>query len=125
MTNEAFQQAKTRREQGIVSSILHADRENRDWADAAFAALIEYAVEQGEEPFTIEKFREHAVKEMGLPPPPDGRAFGGITVRAIRRGILRRVDFGIAHSSNNSPKARYVKTKKRGRPAKATTEVEA
>jgi len=97
---EDFAKAKTRREQGIVSSILHADRNAPDWPDRAFVYLVQYTATH-RRPFTVEVFRLWA-KDHGLDDPPDLRAFGGVTQRAIRRNVIRRVGFQPTAASNGS-----------------------
>lgn len=106
ITPEAWSQATTRREQGIVSSILHAEDESAGWADRAFAHLVTYAARK-RRPFTIEDFRVYAV-DHGLDEPPELRAFGGVTQRAIRRGVIRGVGFAPTVSSNGSRRALYA-----------------
>jgi len=113
---DAFASARTRRDKGIVDSILHAEHSSRGWADRAFTALVLYTADRGERPFTIEEFRAVAQEQMELPPPPDARAFGGVTVRALKLGVIRHAGFRAAASSNNSPKSLYVRRGKPGRP---------
>jgi len=106
----AFKQAQTRREEGIVSSILHADRAQPDWPERAFVYLVNYTATH-KTPFTIEMFRYWA-REKGLDDPPDLRAFGGVTQRAIRRGVIRRVGFQPTAASNGSCMPLYEATLK-------------
>jgi len=102
---EDFARAKTRRERGIVSSILHADQASKDWPDRAFVYLVRYATAK-RDPFTVEQFRLWAHEE-GLEQPPDRRAFGGVTLRALHRGVLSRVGYQPTASSNGSAKPLY------------------
>lgn len=102
----AFEQARTRREVGIVRSTLGAERKDEGWADRAFAALCIYAARR-RKAFTIEEFRTDAERD-GLDPPPDGRAYGGVVVRALRHDILKHAGWALAASSNLSPKSTYL-----------------
>jgi hypothetical protein len=104
--SDAFKLARTRRERGIVSSILHADDDAPGWADRAYAYLIRYAATQARA-FTIEDFRLWAL-DHGLDEPPELRAFGGITQRAIRNGVIARVGFAPTAASNGSHRGVYV-----------------
>lgn len=113
------QAARKRRDKGITTSILHADRQARDWPERTFALLLMYAGTE-EDPWTVEQFREWA-KKRGLPDPPDLRAFGGVVFRAKRLGMIRRVGVAPTVSSNLSLKPRYlsgVERAKRPAPAK-------
>jgi hypothetical protein len=103
---DARSEARTRREVGIVRSTLGAERKLEGWADEAFAALCVYAVRR-RRPFTIEEFRQDA-ERAGLTPPPDGRAYGGVIVRALRHSVVRHAGWALAASSNLSPKSTYA-----------------
>lgn len=103
----AFEQARNRRERGIVSSILHAENDADNWPDRAFGHLCMFAGLQTT-PWTIEQFREYAA-EHGLDMPEELRAFGGVTLRALHRKIIERVGYSPAHSSNGSPKPLYLR----------------
>lgn len=101
-----FTSARNRREAGMQSSVEHANSDAPGWADRAFDALTQYAKEQ-RAPFTIESFRWWA-EARGLEHPPESRAYGGITQRAMKRGVIVRVGYAPAASSNGSPKATYA-----------------
>jgi len=104
--SEAFAAARTRRERGIVTSILNAERNSRHWADRAFASLCQYAAIK-RKPWTIEQFRWWA-RDHGLDDPPSLRAFGGITLRALHREVIKVVGYAPTAASNGSRKALYV-----------------
>lgn len=102
-----FTAAKARRDSGMSSSLTHADDVEAGWSDHAYGLLVRYAGEQSH-PFTIEGFRWWAASH-GLADPPDSRAFGGVTQRAIRRSVIVRVGYAPAASSNGSPKPIYAR----------------
>lgn len=105
---EAMRLARDRAERGIVSSILHAERTSDGWSERAYAYLCAWAVMHRDEPFTLEEFRTVAL-EQGLDPPPDMRAFGGVTLRARHRKVIKPTGrFRPAASSNGSPKPLYL-----------------
>ena len=103
-----FETARQRADTGIRSSLEHAERVIPSWADTAFALLTRFAATSAD-PFTIETFRWWAVMR-GLPYPPDNRAFGGVTQRALRAGVMVRIGYAPTASSNGSPKALYART---------------
>lgn len=102
-----FEAAKERRERGITASLGHADAVAPPWSEAAYRLLTQY-LHGHNAPFTVEQFRAWAY-DRGLGRPPDERAFGGVTQRAIRAGVMERVGYAPAASSNNSPKALYAR----------------
>jgi len=79
-----------------------ADRELGDWSGRAELFLIEFA-RSTTRPFLVEEARAYA-ERRGLTPPPDGRAWGHIVQNARRAQHVVSCGFGIAKSSNGSPK---------------------
>lgn len=80
----------------------HADREIDEWTKKAAYLFVEYA-KQTPTPFLTEEAREFA-EFCGLSSPPDGRAWGHIAKRCQRSGLTVSAGFGMAKSSNGSPK---------------------
>lgn len=101
-----FDAARARRDAGIASSTQHADDDAPGWCDRAFDLLCIYASQQPT-PWTCETFRPWAYAQ-GLPVPAEERAWGGITQRALRRGVIERVGFAPTAASNGSPKGTYL-----------------
>jgi hypothetical protein len=79
-----------------------ADRELGEWSKQAYAYLMQFA-RLHHNPFLVEDVRAYAEKK-GLTPPPDGRAWGHIVQTARRAKQITSCGFGIAKSSNGSPK---------------------
>lgn len=102
-----FNAANARQDLGMTSSLQHANSAVPGWGEHALALLRQYACLQAE-PFTIEQFRAWAYGR-GLPVPAEERSFGSVTRKAIRGGVMVRVGYAPATSSNNSPKATYVR----------------
>lgn len=102
-----FTVARKRRDEGIASSLAHADADHPKWSVRAFRLLVQY-VSETNHPFTIEHFRPWAYAH-GLEEPSEERAFGGVTCKAIRDGVIVRVGYAPAASSNNAVKALYAK----------------
>lgn len=109
MTQDLFDyaQARARADDGIQRAVTHADAVEPSWSDRALNALLWYASATGggerPGPFLIEDMRACAYL-AGLPPPPDGRAWGAVVQRAARAGHIVQVGFERAKSSNCSPK---------------------
>jgi hypothetical protein len=71
--------------QGMTRAAEHADRIEPGWSDRAYDMLEGYALCHFE--FMTEDVRVWATEE-GLPPPPDGRAWGAVTLRAVRNKVI-------------------------------------
>ncbi len=61
-----------------------AERRSPGWMDAAFGAFVAYARIMPTRKFTTEDVRLAA---LSVPPPPDGRAWGAVAIRAKREKI--------------------------------------
>lgn len=72
-------------ERGARMAADHADAEIEGWSERAYRLLSEYAVTHYE--FMTEDVREWAHR-IGLPKPPDGRAWGAVTLRAVKACLL-------------------------------------
>lgn len=101
-----FDAAKARRDAGMASALDHAESDEPGWGDHCLALLRQFACLQAE-PFTCEAFRAWAYTR-GLATPPEERAFGPVTQKAIRGGFIARVGYAPAASSNGAIKATYV-----------------
>jgi len=89
-------------ETGMLLAAAHADREIGNWSEEALNFFRLYSTIKPDG-FLTEDARAWAEK-IGLPPPPDGRAWGYIARRASREGFVRSAGYEKARSSNNSPK---------------------
>jgi len=79
-----------------------ADRELGDWSKRAYNLLMQFA-RLHHNPFLVEEARAYA-ELYGLEAPPDGRAWGHIVQTARRAQQIVSCGYGIAKSSNGSPK---------------------
>lgn len=97
--------AMQRAERGIESSADHANKVESEWTGQALGMLCAIGAELPD--FTVEEVREIA-EARGLPLPPDKRAWGAVTRRALHKkrmvptGERRR-----AKTSNGSKKDVY------------------
>jgi len=83
-----------------------ADNAGDDWKAVAFEKVAEYA-KQSQAPFLTEDIREWCLES--IPEPHDGRAWGQIMRKAQKQGIICKVGFYSAKSSNLSPKVLWNK----------------
>lgn len=79
---------------GADTALAHA---GQNWADEAFRALCWFA--QRNATFMTEDVR-HFAHGFGLPLPPDGRAWGGVINRALRKKLIERVGYAPMKSPN-------------------------
>lgn len=93
--------AKRRRDDGIARADRHAAANDPWWRDRAFRAVAIFA--RTHSAFLAEDVRQMAERE-GLPPPPDGRAWGAVMQRAQRERVIQADGYAPANSSNRSPK---------------------
>lgn len=95
--------ARQRREAGISAAARRAERLNAGWCGMALEHLRRFACSQVGV-WTIEQVR--AVLESQLPAPTDARAWGQVTITAIRLGYIEKAPgvFLPAASSNAAPK---------------------
>lgn len=73
-------------QEGMERAAAHAERVEPDWNDRAYDLLCAFARTRPE--FHAEEARAWAV-EQGLPTPPDNRAWGWPTKRAVKEGVLQ------------------------------------
>lgn len=96
--------ARHKRDRGIERAVTHADAVSKLWSERAYRWFVIYARTHAE--FMSEQAREYA-EANGLPAPSDKRAWGGVAQRALREGIVERIGYAPANSSNRSPKCLY------------------
>jgi len=99
--------ASIERDKGIKTAKYHADSVVPDWSEKAYETFKEWlrGWASGHK-FLIEDFRLSA-NARGLPDPPSNRAFGFISVRAKKEGLIifagtKRVRNVKAHCANAS-----------------------
>lgn len=93
---QARREAFERADAGAQAAAEHADREHEGWQEDAYKLFMQFA--SGCESFQTEEARLWA-HEQGLPLPPDGRAWGAVTKRAMRSG-LQRIGYAATKSPN-------------------------
>jgi hypothetical protein len=101
-----FDAAVLRREQGMQSASDHANEVESEWTGQALALLVAFALDVGR-PFLVEEARAYA-QNKGLPPPPDARAWGTVTRRAVAKKRIEKAGAAAAASSNCSLKVLWI-----------------
>lgn len=97
-----------RRDQGIKQAIEHADKEIPKWSVQAEAYAEMMIERRGFKPFLMEEIVAAASRD-GIAEPPDRRAWGHIIRALARRGVVRKMGFAAAATSNTSPKVLWSK----------------
>lgn len=102
---------QARRDQGIASSLNHAEQDVPGWGEQVLAYVKRFAgfmaCEMGDA-WTMEDCRCWS-HNLGLPAPEELRSWGAVTQKAIRQGIIKPTgQYAPAASSNGSVKMLYV-----------------
>lgn len=92
-----YSHARTQRDNAIQ---LVADHAGEDWREAAFNALRSFAEKTIN--FLIEDARAYATRN-GVAAPHDSRAWGSITVRAIKEGVIVRDGYAPSKTGHMRP----------------------
>jgi hypothetical protein len=103
--------AQARAEQGIATTEAHTVRVmGSTWMDQACELVLEFGRPMGSAGFIMEDARIYAYGKL-LPKPPEERVWGAVTKR-LSSGTAPAITripgtYGIAASSNNSPKPKW------------------
>lgn len=100
----SFSKAAARRDAGIEQAADHADRAVPNWSGDAEAAIGHYCRAHAGQQFLGEDIRQWAEDMQYVSCATDGRAWGAVMRRAAMTGVLRKVGYAPARSSNLSPK---------------------
>jgi hypothetical protein len=91
--------ARNLRDEAIGRAIDHANVVEPKWAKRAWelfefycSTLTAFSKSTSDEEFKTEHFVQYALGH-GLPKPPDNRAFGAITLKAVKSGLITRVRY--------------------------------
>lgn len=120
-----LQQARAAADKGINSSAQHAENDVPGWGDRALTMTRWFArikgpkccktpngyelVPDSSEPFTMEEVRIWATAH-DLPSPPDARAWGSVTRRALSEGLIVATGgYRATAASNGAARATYRK----------------
>lgn len=108
MTIKDMAQALAARDAGISSSAEHAESDAPGWSQRAYQAIVNNRSLKFYESFgfSMESARESSY-EAGLDRPVEERAWGAVTQRLLRDGIIEPVGYAKVASSHGSPKRTY------------------
>lgn len=98
-----FREAAERRDEAIERGLSHADRvkaEWRRWAYNYFKGLVALT----DKPFLAEDLIEKAEREAVWSPAIDRRHYGGVIRALARDGVIEKIGYANARTSNCSPR---------------------
>jgi hypothetical protein len=103
-----LQTARKAAERGIASSSQHAGPEWQEVGISALRLFLRWNAKMigNYEEFTMEEARLWMASQ-GVGMPDELRAFGALTQRAIREGLIEQAGFARTNSSNRSFKQTY------------------
>lgn len=100
--------ARAKADKGIESARRHAEDDRPGWGDTA-QTVLRWFLRRHDQPFTIEEARLWS-EAHDLPQPPELRAWGSVTQRALREGLIVKTGgYRATASSNGSVRALYRK----------------
>lgn len=105
-----FDAAEARRDDGIDRAVAHAEANHKLWLERGVGMLRYFVEGLHGKGFLAEDFVAWLQKQTPttlktvFPKPPDPRAYGGIIQAAVKAGIIVKVGYAPAKSSNCSPK---------------------
>lgn len=88
-------------EEGGHRALDHAERVEDDWGNRAYAALVAYS--RFASMLTIEQVKEEAYNH-GLPEPPAPGAWGPVTKRAKKEGLIEFLRFNTSANATQHGK---------------------
>lgn len=89
MGQTSFFSGEELRDSGMKRVLDNADEQIPQWSHFAYNFLLTYIKDNKE--FMVEEVR--LASEDHIPPPPSARAWGGIIVKAVKSGLVRRSGF--------------------------------
>lgn len=111
MTIQSMAEALAARDAGVQESSNHAEMDAPGWGERAYLAVSFSPLAASFKEWTLEEMRIHVMRFFPIDSPPDLRAWGSVTQRLIRDGIIEPVGYARAASSNGSPKRTYRLTR--------------
>ena len=86
MSQQQLDFAREKSHRAAARAAKNADREYPNWSDRAVELVGHYA-RIIDRPFLMEEARKHAIL-AGLSEPSEPRAWGGVTNRCVREGVI-------------------------------------
>lgn len=98
-----YQDVIAKRDLGISRAIQGAVNNDPEWFDAAYIGLLRFTMRH-EDPFLTEDVRAWSEQHGYVLPPENARAWGAVMRSAAKNGLIQKVGYRPAKSSNLSPK---------------------
>lgn len=98
--------AAARRDAGIEQAEDHANAVENNWSITAYSHLEAFCRARRGEKFMVEDLRAFA-EARGFTSPTTEKAWGAVIRRAAGNGLIRKVGYAPAKSSNLSPKCQW------------------
>jgi hypothetical protein len=103
-----YTDSAARRDEGIELAVTKADKDIDGWSDDAYQALVYFATAVGiGHRFLAEDVRAFADFKMLVIKPENERAWGAVMRKAASNGLIQKVGYQLAKSSNLSPKCQW------------------
>lgn len=96
--------AAAARDTGMAMAVGKADRDQEGWSEDALYALEQYLTAHPDVKFLSEHVREWGERMGFVDAPLNARAWGAVFRRAASLGIIHKIGYAPALSSNLSPK---------------------
>lgn len=96
-------------ERGMMAAVEHANRETENWSTRASVMFATYVSLHPGETFMTEDVRDWA-EAVGMPTPPDRRAWGAVAMAARRAGLIKSLGYAPQKSANahRAPKTLWI-----------------
>ncbi len=104
-TSLEFEAAAIRRDRGVLNAAIGAEHAQPGWSISAYEFLRGHAEKHAQ--FMAEDVLKH-MRIEGLQLPVDGRALGAIFQRGAREGLIKKIGYAPAATSNLAPKCVWV-----------------
>lgn len=102
------QQAEAARDRGMSWAEVNANKDHHQWSEDAMSAVMMYCTAHPDSEFLTEDVRDFCESLDLAETPKNGKAWGPIMRKAATLGIVRKVGYGLARSSNCSPKVLWM-----------------
>lgn len=101
-------EAAARRDEGMTLAVDKANRDAPGWSDEAFLAVKRFCASMySGKLFLTEDVRAWAERGGYVSRPDNERAWGAVMRRAAANGLIKKVGYAPARSSNLSPKVQW------------------
>lgn len=104
------QQAEAKRDRGMHLAEQKAIKDDPRWTDDAMGAVAMYCTAHPGAEFLTEDVRDFCAELDLADAPENAKAWGPLMRKAAKDGLIRKVGFAPARSSNMAPKVLWMAT---------------